>query len=506
MPSPLSNLLELACSSMWAMRPEALEAVFSILHREEVSAAAVAGAFHFDEKKQMEAARAYQTGIPMRAVGTRASTPVDGASGLYRRGSVAILPITGTITRYSNFMQAMSGGGAVVESLAKDFQTALDDPSFTAIMLSVDSPGGEANGIAEFADQIFQARDSKPVWAYVSDLGASAAYWIASAAERVIIAETGALGSIGCVAVFKNPAGDKNANLEFVSSKSPNKRPDLTTEKGRQTVQTLVDAYGDIFINAVARNRGTTAEDVVANFGGGGLKLGHSAIEAGMAEEVGSFESSLAALADYTRPVAPARPSRRAAKMSLADRLRALLDAPETEIEASATTEVPTVPTPNTVPVAAAAPPAQQDEVTRARAELAAANAENSRLRLHSWKVEGAAWFAQVVSEMRAFPAEEATLIAQYVQAAHDDATYGMGIEGTSRVAQLKQVMATRMSVKHLTAEALAPTTLAAIMTASKPAGDPNAPMTAERKTQLHQYSVIGQGVLANGKNGSAKN
>lgn len=191
--------------------------------------------------------------------------------------------------------------------------------------------------------------------------------------------------------------------------------------------------------------------------------------------------------------------------MSLADRLRAMLDSPDAEIEASATpTEVP-VTQPAAQPTAVPVQASQNDEVARLRADLAARDQDNARLRLHSFGVEARAWFAQVVGEMRAFPAEEATLIAQYIQAASDDHQYGMGLEGQSRVAVLKTAMATRTSVKHLTAEALAPTTLAAIMNSAKPAADPSAPMTQERRAQLHGFSNIGQQVIAEEKNGSAK-
>jgi hypothetical protein len=302
------------------------------------------------------------------------------------------------------------------------------------------------------------------------------------------------------VAVFKNPAGDKNPPLEFVSSVSPNKRPDLSTEKGRQEIQGLVDTYGNIFVQAVARNRGIDADEVVSKFGAGGLRIGAQAIAAGMAEEVSSFEASLAALAEQTQPVAPARPIRRAAQMSLADRIRAMLDAPEETVEAKAPTEVPvTATTQPPAPQASTTPP-PQDETARLRAELAAQGQENARLRLDGFKIAGSAWFAQIVGEMRAFPAEETALVAQYVQAALDDHQYGMPADGTSRVALLKQVVGTRTSVKHLTAEALAPTTLAAIMNQSKPAGDPDAPMSPERRAQLHGHSQVGLQVLAEEK------
>ena len=82
----MSNLLDLVCGSTWAIRPETLEAIVAIANREEITTHAIAAAFHFDPSKQREAARAYDTQIPMRAVGTRQATPVDGTRGLYRSG------------------------------------------------------------------------------------------------------------------------------------------------------------------------------------------------------------------------------------------------------------------------------------------------------------------------------------------------------------------------------------------------------------------------------------
>jgi len=85
---------------------------------------------------------------------------------------------------------------------------------------------------------------------------------------------------------------------EIVSSVSPNKRPDPATDVGRGQIQALVDELAGIFVGAVARNRGVTAEDVVQKFGRGGLLVGSSAVKAGMADSVGSFESEVMGLID----------------------------------------------------------------------------------------------------------------------------------------------------------------------------------------------------------------
>ena len=101
-------------------------------------------------------------------------------------------------------------------------------------MLEIDSPGGQIAGISEFADQVAAA--GKPIVAYISDIGASAAYWIASAADQVIIRDTAAAGSVGVVATLRRDKKD-NDRIQIVSSQSPRKRVDPETEEGRSVLQ-----------------------------------------------------------------------------------------------------------------------------------------------------------------------------------------------------------------------------------------------------------------------------
>ncbi|MCP4320014.1 MAG: S49 family peptidase, partial [Hyphomicrobiales bacterium] len=188
-----------------------------------------------------------------------------------------------------NLFSAISGGTSV-QALATDFGTAMDDVSVECIVLDIDSPGGTVTGIAEFAELIKSAE--KPVVAYVSGTGASAAYWIASAADAVIVNATAAVGSIGVVATI---ATDKPKDqVEIVSSQSPRKRPDMETDEGTAQVQNHVDRLAEIFIETVAANRGVTAETVATDFGAGGLLIGADAVAAGMAEGVSTLEKLLA--------------------------------------------------------------------------------------------------------------------------------------------------------------------------------------------------------------------
>lgn len=234
--------------------------------------------------------------------------PLNNTYDVELRDGVAILPVTGPLFRYANLFTALSGATSY-DLLARDFQAALTNPQVGAILLNIDSPGGEANGVSEFAAQIAAARGQKPVVAYVGGLGASAAYWIASAADEIVVGDTALLGSIGTVMTITD-ARERDAKngvrtYEVVSSQSPYKRNDPATSEGRSRYQALVDSLSDVFVDKVATYRGVDRDTVLKNYGQGDVLVGQAAVAAGLADRVGSFEGVLSELASggYKRPV-----------------------------------------------------------------------------------------------------------------------------------------------------------------------------------------------------------
>lgn len=235
------------------------------------------------------------------ALETRLGRPLDNSQSAVVRDGVAIIPVTGPIFRYANLFTRISGATST-QVLATDIQAALDNPQVRGIVLNVDSPGGEANGINELSDLIYSARSKKPIKAYVGGMAASGGYWIASAASEVIIDDTGMAGSIGAVVEIKlGDDKESGKRYQIVSRNAPNKRPDLSTEGGRAKIAETIDALGDVFAAKVARNLGVDPEDVPAMGDHGGIKMGAAAVEAGLAHRLGSLES---VIADLARPAA----------------------------------------------------------------------------------------------------------------------------------------------------------------------------------------------------------
>ncbi|RXE48710.1 S49 family peptidase [Chromohalobacter israelensis] len=245
----------------------------------------------------------------VEALEARLGRKLENTRSVSVRDGVAVVPIVGPVFRYANLFTEISGAVST-EMLVKDIQSALDDPSVRGIVLSIDSPGGEATGINELSDLIYSARGRKPIKAYAGGQMASALYWVGSAADEVIVDDTAQLGSVGVVLSLRkrdDRPGEKS--YEIVSSNAPNKRPDPETEAGRAQLQARTDELANVFLDKVARNRGIPREEVNDRFRRGGIATGALAVEAGMADRVGSLESLIAELAG-TAPVA-STPQRR---------------------------------------------------------------------------------------------------------------------------------------------------------------------------------------------------
>lgn len=268
MPLP-RTAFELAASHTWLITAEALDTVMAVASREG----------------------------DVQALEARLGRPLDNTRSVSVRDGVAIIPVSGPIFRHANLMTEISGATAT-GSLATDIQAALDNPAVSALVLDIDSPGGEATGINELGEMIFNARGKKPIKAYVGGMGASASYWIASAADEVVVDDTAQLGSVGVVLSLRkreDRPGEKS--YEIVSSNAPNKRPDLETEAGRAQLQARTDELANVFLDKVARNRSIPREEVNDRFRQGGIATGALAVEAGMADRLGSLEGLIAELA-----------------------------------------------------------------------------------------------------------------------------------------------------------------------------------------------------------------
>lgn len=287
------RVLDAALTTVWAMEPTALERLLDIAARQN--------------ETTPEALEAYRAQSLARA--ERAKV----------RDGVAIIEAIGPMFQRANLMTALSGATSY-DTMRRDLQTALDDPKVNAILLNIDSPGGSALGVNELAEAVYQARGTKRIVAYVGGMGASAGYWLASAADKVIVDPMAVLGSIGAqIATSDTTAADEKKGVKrfrFVSSVSPRKNAEPGTEDGDSELQGTVDAMGQVFVDVVARNRGVDTQTVLKDFGKGGTFVGKDAVKAGLADAVGDFESVLADLSAGRKKSPAAGSTRKGTAMS----------------------------------------------------------------------------------------------------------------------------------------------------------------------------------------------
>lgn len=224
------------------------------------------------------------------ALEARYAERLKGTWTVKKRGSVAILPIHGVISRFDSYLNWIRGGTAT-EDVARDFTAAQENPEIYSVILDFDTPGGDARAINECAEMIRNAK--KPTIAYVGGQCASGGLWWASACDEIVVNKTAELGSLGVV--FGYRATDTKT-IEIVSANAPKKRLDPASDAGKSEVQQRADDLESVFITKVAEYRGLDIGKVKSDFGQGGMMIAEKAIKAGMADRFGGLEGLITEL------------------------------------------------------------------------------------------------------------------------------------------------------------------------------------------------------------------
>lgn len=266
----MKKAIEAVLAANWAIIPDWLDTIASIAERES------------------------EYSGNLQALEAKLGRPLGNTMTASVRDGVAVIPIEGPMFRRANLMTAFSGASSY-DVMALDLAQALADPMVDAVLLNIDSPGGEVNGASELAQMIASA--DKPVWAYVGGTGASAAYWIASAADKIIAADTAILGSIGVLAGYTIRDGRPGErSITFISSQSPMKNASPETEAGAKQIQANVDALAQVFVATIAKNRSISETVVLESFGAGAVFVAAEAEKRGMIDGISTFEQTLQSL------------------------------------------------------------------------------------------------------------------------------------------------------------------------------------------------------------------
>ena len=189
------------------------------------------------------------------------------------------------------------------------FQAAIDDPQVGRVILDIDSPGGQVDGIPETAARIREGRERKPVDAVVNTMAASAAYYLAAQATSIIGSESSVAGSIGVYAMHVDwSAANEREGVTPSYIEAPEGgyktegHPNAPLgDEARQHMQGIVNEFYGMFVRDVARGRGVSEGAVRNDYGKGRMFTAAEARKRGMIDRIGSLDDTLARLSGQGR-------------------------------------------------------------------------------------------------------------------------------------------------------------------------------------------------------------
>ena len=207
-----------------------------------------------------------------------------------------------------------SDGDASAEFVMAAMRSAFEDSGSKAVVLLINSPGGSPVQAGMINDEIgrLKAKYNKPVYAVVEETCASAAYYIAAAADEIYVDKASVVGSIGVLMDGFGFTGTMEKlgverrlltageNKGFLDPFSP------LTDKQRAFAQTMLDQIHTQFITAVKAGRGDRLKETPEVFSGL-FWTGQQAVEMGLADQLGSLDEvardvvKAEEIIDYTR-------------------------------------------------------------------------------------------------------------------------------------------------------------------------------------------------------------
>jgi len=202
--------------------------------------------------------------------------------GDFTKPAIAVIPISGAIS--------LQGDGASAQEIVKIIKKADKDPAVKAIILDINSPGGTVVASEEIAAAVKSA--DKPVVAWIREIGASGAYWIASASDTIVADPASITGSIGVSGSYLQFSGlldkygvtyERLVTGTFKDTGSEYK--ELTTEE-RAYLMLKLNAINSIFIDAISANRNLD-RNYVATLATGEIFLGSEAADKGLVDVLG---------------------------------------------------------------------------------------------------------------------------------------------------------------------------------------------------------------------------
>lgn len=216
---------------------------------------------------------------------------------------VAIIDISGVLTNDAWWWDETEYG-----DIQREVRMALEDSDVTAILLRVNSPGGETDNAFETADVIAEAGKKKPLWAAADNIAYSAGYLLASSASRIYVAaKSGGVGSIGVYSAhfdYSKALEKMGINVTLISAgkgKTDGNPYEPLSDAAKKKIRAEVDRLYGLFVGSVARGRRGLSEESVREMGAALCNGAEAAIAAKLADKSGSVEDAWVDLVEFTQ-------------------------------------------------------------------------------------------------------------------------------------------------------------------------------------------------------------
>jgi protease-4 len=209
---------------------------------------------------------------------------------------VVVISLSGTITTgdYSSLSSS-----TITPGLVRDYLTRAEaDKAVKAIVLRIESPGGEIEPCQEILLEIERVKETKTIVVSMGGTAASGGYYISTPADKIVALPTTQTGSIGVISQLVNIEGLlEKLGIQIETFKGGKYKDmywgfrELTPEE-EEIMQQMVDEYYEQFIDVVAEGRGLSKEEV-RNLATGQLYSGTTAKELRLVDELGDVNTAI---------------------------------------------------------------------------------------------------------------------------------------------------------------------------------------------------------------------
>jgi signal peptide peptidase SppA len=220
----------------------------------------------------------------------------DGRVAYRESGNTAIIPITGVIAKHTSQVNGISQAqGTSCEEISANIDRALNNPKIQRLILHVESPGGSVGGVADLAAKIATTNKQKPVIAYVDDMADSAAWWLASQADKVYASRNAEVGSIGVYTVLRDSSVlNEQMGVKYKIVKSGQYKGVGTPQLGLKEeeladIQNRINSIHRLFVADVAKGRGLDVA-ALSQIADGRVFSPDEAIKAGLIDGISTLQ------------------------------------------------------------------------------------------------------------------------------------------------------------------------------------------------------------------------